>query len=107
MGLKPCPTVPFQTHVCLTLHVILRITSICFASHCILTCITIIAFLHASPSYGILTCITIMLHSYMYYHYIALHSLMHAFHLHQKNSFHLFCPEISNCLLDARSELQG
>src|ERR1044072_1529788 len=29
-----------------------------------------IAFLHASPSYGILICITVMLHSYMHYHYI-------------------------------------
>src|ERR1044072_1283941 len=29
-----------------------------------------IAFLRASPSYGILLCITVMLHSYMHYHYI-------------------------------------
>src|ERR1051325_11611180 len=68
---------PFKPLCYLTLHVILRITSICIASHCIPTCITIIAFLHASPSYGILICITVMLHSYMHYHYIAfLHALL-------------------------------
>src|ERR1044072_1140170 len=68
---------PFKPLCYLTLHVILRMTSICIASHCIPTCITIIAFLHASPSYGILICITVMLHSYMHYHYIAfLHALL-------------------------------
>src|ERR1051325_6720286 len=59
-----------------------------------------IAFLYVSPSYCILTCITITLHLNSLMHY-------HAFHFHQKSSFHLFCPEISNCLLDARSELEG
>src|ERR1051325_8963776 len=70
---------PFKPLCYLTLHMILRITSICIASHCILTCITItshsymrhhhIAFLHASPSYGILTYITLIWHSYMHYHH--------------------------------------
>src|ERR1043165_4089083 len=78
---------PFKPLCYLALHVILRITPICIASHWILTCITItshsymhrhhMAFLHVSPSYGILTCITVMLHSYMHYHYIAfLHALL-------------------------------
>src|ERR1044072_8576173 len=90
-------------------------------SHCILTCSTItlhsymhyhhVAFLHALPLHCILTCVIITLHRILTCVAIILHlhSLMHyhAFHLRQRNSSHLFCPEISNCLLEARSELQG
>src|ERR1051325_11278882 len=89
-----------------------------------------IAFLHASPSYGILTCMTVMLHSYMHYHYITfLHALLlyyiaflHALPLYyicilsditmhsiftRKAHFISSVQKISNCLLDARSELKG
>src|ERR1051325_4042942 len=78
---------PFKPLCYLTLHVILRITSICIASHRILTCITItlhsymhhhhMAFLYVLPSCFILTCITITLRLYSLMHY-------HAFHFHHK-----------------------
>src|ERR1044072_2379717 len=69
---------PFKPLCYLTLHVILRITSICIASPCILTCTIIIAFLHASPS----------LHSYMHRHHciltcIAISAFLHALSLHR------------------------
>src|ERR1044072_2765132 len=62
---------PFKPLCYLTLHVILRITSICIASHCILTSITIILHSYMHYHHFILTCITIIWHSYMYYRHVA------------------------------------
>src|ERR1051325_5636381 len=75
---------PFKPLCYLALHVILRITSICIASHCILTCITVTSHSYMHYHHCILTCITLTSHSYMHYHrciltciIITSHSYMH------------------------------
>src|ERR1051325_4854385 len=89
--------------------------------HCILTCITIIwhsymyychvAFLHALPSHRILTCVTTILHRILTCVAIILHlrSFIQCMHsiFTRKAHFISSVQKISNCLLDACSELEG